>query len=140
MSSYLYKYGVIMLLSVLIERIENNPEPNPFLDRDIVIALGLRDKCPYWLHSSTRLTPVRLTASLDATRRLQRDLVPQTVFTIETNGQGTKVSFSVSGQTACFSHRLETHARLMAILQAISIQKANAPERVQVAAQAMVVR
>ena len=53
---------------------------------------------------------------------------------------GTKVSFSVSGQTACFSHRLETHARLMAILQAISIQKANAPERVQVAAQAMVVR
>src|SRR5690606_1219914 len=104
-----------MNLSGLIERIEESQKPNPYLDRDVVVALGLRNKCPYWLHSITRLTPMRLSSSLDAIRFLQRDMVPETMFTIETNGNGTQVSFSVGGQRFRVSHRLETHARLIAL-------------------------
>jgi hypothetical protein len=64
-------------LTELRERLEKATGPDRALDVEIVVALGLTDSCPFWLHRFNRTTPMRLTGSVDDALALVERMLPE---------------------------------------------------------------
>lgn len=65
-----------MTFTKLITRLSEMDGPDRKLDAEIVKHLGLENECPFWLHRFTQLTPVRITASIDAAISLAERVLP----------------------------------------------------------------
>lgn len=114
-------------LNELIDIVEKDHGPDHKLDSLIVSEIGLAEKCPYWLHSHTKITPMRLTSSLSAVQSLFDDLMPdnEMIVSISRNVSIARVGRKVGGSVEYFaesSHRSETRARLAAILKAVEFK------------------
>lgn len=63
-------------LPALIEKLSALQGPSREVDAEIVVALGLADTCPFWLHRFYRSTPMRLTSSVDDAIALTERVLP----------------------------------------------------------------
>ncbi len=65
------------MTSNLIDRLSKLKAPDRDVDALIIKHLGLEDECPFWLQRLTRLSPMRLTASVDAAVALAKKMMPK---------------------------------------------------------------
>ena len=125
-------------LGRLIEMVEKGHGPDIKLDSDIVRELGLAETCPYWLHATTRVTPMRLTSSINAVQSLFEDLMPNhgMIVSISPDVSIARIGKQVGGSveySAEGRNKSEARARLTAILKAVaSTRQKDAEEQARV--------
>lgn len=115
-------------LDKLIDRVDAGRGLDIRLDADIVSELGLQNTSPYWLHSTTGFSPMRLTASLNAVADLFQTISPQYTLDIRVTSKKTLVtaSWKPKGKaiiTMTCSHESEVRARLLVVLNAERIKR-----------------
>lgn len=115
-------------LEELIDMVEQGQGPDIKLDSHIVGELGLAETCPYWLHSNTRISPMRLTSSLSAVQSLFEDLMPNhgMIVSISPDLAIARIGKQVGASVEYFAegrNRSEARARLTAILKAVAYKR-----------------
>ncbi len=116
------------MTSDLITRLSKLDRPDREVDALIIKHLGLEDECPFWLQRLTRLSPMRLTASVDAAIALAERVLPDAVARrlIIFNSSPAKAGFDGTpekGKLFYFEAATPAIAAVIAILRAKGVER-----------------
>lgn len=108
-------------MSDLIKRVESARGPDAELDTAIVVALGLENECPFWLHSRYRTTPMRITGSLDDAVSLCERVLPGHFWGINSNKGiiGESIAWVAEIYTSEPAIEAKAHSPALALVLAI---------------------